>query len=182
MAPVPKQLFVNSVSLAVALNAEFVPPFGAPAALYIRPQALGTAAQLNIIPPTGFKFCGFVQPTAALLGHASPVDVLVIEQFNRAAPRCTSFAKIGGNYAPIMRWQRQAKQEGFGLTLQLDSRTQSEIEEFSAVGFIGIMKSEASYKLVVLDNSSVIKSVTSDTCVQLAEALGWSVETRPVSL
>jgi branched-chain amino acid aminotransferase len=81
-----------------------------------------------------------------------------------------------------MRWQRQAKQEGFGLTLHLDSRTQSEIEEFSAVGFIGIMKSEASYKLVVPDSSSVIKSVTSDTCVQLAEALGWSVETRPVSL
>jgi len=178
---VTEQLFVKSVSLAVALNAEFVPPFEAPAALYIRPLALGTGAQLNIIPPTEFKFCVFVQPTAALLGHASAVDVLIVEEFDRAAPRGTGSAKIGGNYAPVMRWQRQAKQEGFGLTLHLDSRTQSEIEEFSAAGFIGVKKSGAGYKLVVPDSASVIKSVTSDTCVQLANALGWEVETRPVS-
>ncbi|KEQ90222.1 hypothetical protein AUEXF2481DRAFT_45303 [Aureobasidium subglaciale EXF-2481] len=177
---VPKELFIQCVSLAVAQNAEFVPPFEAPAALYIRPLALGTGAQLNIIPPTEFKFCVFVQPTAALLGHASPVDVLIIEKFDRAAPRGTGSAKIGGNYAPVMRWQRQAKQEGFGLTLHLDSRTQTEIEEFSAAGFIGVKKSGDGYRLVIPDSSSVIKSVTSDTCVQLANALGWNVETRPV--
>ncbi|KAI9776754.1 MAG: hypothetical protein M1839_009398 [Geoglossum umbratile] len=179
--PLPQDHFTRCVSLAVALNAEFVPPFEAAAALYVRPLAFGSGAQLNIIPPSEFTFCVFVLPTAALLGHAAPVAALVLEDFDRAAPRGTGSAKVGGNYAPVMRWQKKAKEEGFGITLHLDSRTQSEIEEFSSAGFIGVKKNaDTRYTLVVPDSKNVIKSVTSDTCVEVAKSLGWSVEIRPI--
>lgn len=173
--------FTRCVSLAVSLNAGFVPPFEAPAALYVRPLVFGSGAQLNIIPPSEFTFCVFVQPTAALLGHAAPVVALVLEEFDRAAPRGTGAAKVGGNYAPLMRWQKRAKEKGFGITLHLDSRTRSEIEEFSAAGFIGVKKNpDAKYTLVVPDTTNIIKSITSDTCVEIAKSLGWIVEVRPV--
>jgi branched-chain amino acid aminotransferase len=179
--PITDEHFIRCISLAVSLNAEFVPPNGAPAMLYVRPLALGTGAQVNIIPPTAFTFCVFVLPSAALLGVSAPVAALVLDEFDRAAPRGTGSAKVGGNYAPVMRWQRSAKEEGYAITLHLDSQTRSLIEEFSVAGFIGVYKkSESEYKLVVPDSQSVIKSVTSDTCLELARDMGWEVEVRPV--
>lgn len=179
--PIPQHHFIRCVSLAVSLNAGFVPPFEAPAALYIRPLAFGSGEQLNIIPPTEFTFCVFVQPTAALLGHAAPVAALVLEEFDRAAPRGTGGAKVGGNYAPLMRWQKSAKEEGFGITLHLDSQTRSEIEEFSAAGFIGVKKTaDTTYTLVIPDTPNIIQSITSMTCIEIAKSLGWTVEIRPV--
>ena len=180
--PIPQHHFIRCVSLAVSLNAGFVPPFEAPAILYVRPLAFGSGAQLNIIPPTEFTFCVFVQPTAALLGHAAPVAALLLEEFDRAAPRGTGGAKIGGNYAPLMRWQKRAKEEGFGITLHLDSQTRSEIEEFSAAGFIGVKKNpDTKYTLVIPDNTtSIIQSITSNTCMEIAKSLRWTVEIRPV--
>jgi branched-chain amino acid aminotransferase len=171
------------------LNAEFVPPSGAPAALYVRPLAFGSGPQLNVIPPSEFTFCVFVQPTAALLGQSKPVSALVLEDFDRAAANGTGSAKVGGNYAPVMRWQAQARSEGFAITLHLDSRTQTEIEEFSAAGFIGVKRAKKDghgvgiqpTTLVIPDSKSIIKSVTSDTCIELATSFGWTVEVRPVS-
>lgn len=179
--PISDEHFIRCVLLAVSLNAEFVPPHCAPAMLYVRPLALGTGAQVNIVPPSEFTFCVFVLPSAALLGASKPVKALVLDDFDRAAPRGTGAAKVGGNYAPVMRWQRQAARDGFGTTLHLDSRTRSEIEEFSAAGFIGVTKGlNSTYTLAVPDSASVIKSVTSDTCLELARGLGWKVEIRPV--
>lgn len=181
--PIPQHHFTRCVSMAVALNAEFVPPHEAPAALYVRPLAFGSGAQLNIIPPTEFTFCVYVQPTAALLGHAAAVAALILEDFDRAATRGTGSAKVGGNYAPVMRWQKKAKEEGFGIMLHLDSQTQSEIDEFSAAGFIGVKThADTQYTLVIPDSKNVIESITSDTCVKLAKSLGWTVEVRPVRL
>lgn len=185
---IPLSHFQRCVSLVVSLNAEFVPPSDAPAALYIRPLAFGSGAQLNIIPPDKFTFCVFVQPTAALLGDAAPISALVLEEYDRAAPRGTGSAKVGGNYAPVMRWQKKAKDEGYGITLHLDSQTQSQIEEFSAAAFIAVRKPSSNevnngagkYTLIVPDSPSVIRSVTSDSCVELAKVLGWEVEVRAV--
>lgn len=179
--PISDEHFIRCVSLAVSLNAEFVPPSGAPAMLYVRPLALGTGPQVNIVAPSEFTFCVFALPSAALLGASKPVAALVLEDFDRAAPRGTGSAKIGGNYAPVMRWQRRAKEEGFATTLHLDSLTRSEVEEFSAAGFIGVTKGpDLGYTLTVPDSASVIKSVTSDTCLELARDMGWKVEVRPV--
>ncbi|KAF2193884.1 branched-chain amino acid aminotransferase II [Zopfia rhizophila CBS 207.26] len=179
--PISDEHFIRCVSLAVSLNAEFVPPNGAPAMLYVRPLALGTGAQVNIVPPSEFTFCVFVLPSATLLGVSDPVAALVLDDFDRAAPRGTGSAKVGGNYAPVMRWQRSAKEEGFAITLHLDSQTRSQVEEFSAAGFIGVYKKPGlGYTLVVPDSDSVIKSVTSDTCLELARNMGWEVEIRPV--
>lgn len=120
-------------------------------------------------------------------GGAGPLKALVIDEFDRAAPKGTGSAKVGGNYAPVMPWSERAKREGFGLTLHLDSRDGHSIDEFSSSGFIGIeamendSASESHYRMVVPDSKSAVKSVTSDSCVELAKSLGWEVAVRPVS-
>ncbi|KAL4922957.1 uncharacterized protein BDV17DRAFT_278415 [Aspergillus undulatus] len=66
------------------------------------------------------------------------------------------------------------------ITLHPDSRTRSDIDEFSTSGFVGVKYGEGSYTLVVPNSQSIIKSVTSTSVVELARSLGWMVEARPV--
>lgn len=128
-------------------------------------------------------FVVFVMPTGVYHG-TNPVDALILEDFDRAAPEGTGSAKIGGNYAPVLRHSQMAYKEGFGITLHLDSKTRSEIDEFSTSGFIGVKRDATSGKttVVVPDSKNVIKSVTSDSACQIArDVCGYQVERRRIA-
>ncbi|KAI7185996.1 hypothetical protein D0869_06339 [Hortaea werneckii] len=180
---VPVELFNQCVHLAVSLNAEFVPPHSSGAAMYIRPLLFGSSAQLGLNPPEEYTFLVYVLPVGVYHG-VHPVSALILEDFDRAAPEGTGSAKIGGNYAPVLRFSERARKEGFGITLHLDSRTRSEIDEFSTSGFIGVhgdaSKEGESVTVVVPDSKNVIKSVTSDSVCQIAKSWGWKVEKRSI--
>ncbi|KAK8088997.1 branched-chain amino acid aminotransferase [Apiospora hydei] len=178
--PVPNDLFVDAVKAAVSLNAEYVPPHETGAAMYIRPQIYGSSAQLGLNPPEEYMFCVYVLPTGVYHG-THPVNALILDEFDRAAPNGTGSAKVGGNYAPVLRWSERARNQGFGITLHLDSASHSEIDEFSTSGFIGAIKNGEDVTLVVPDSKAVIDSVTSDSIQELGRSFGWKVEKRSVS-
>ena len=177
--PVPHDLFVDAVRAAVALNAEYVPPHETGAAMYIRPQISGSSAQLGLSPPEEYTFCVYVLPTGVYHG-THPVRGLILDEFDRAAPNGTGSAKVGGNYAPVLRWSDRAREEGFGITLHLDSATHSEIDEFSTSGFIGAVVDGDDVTLVVPDSKNVIQSVTSNSITDIGRSFGWKVERRSV--
>ncbi|EFY89355.1 hypothetical protein J3459_014944 [Metarhizium acridum] len=180
MPEVPVDVFLQAVRSAVALNAGFVPPHETGAALYIRPQLYGSSAQLGLDPPEEYTFCVFVIPTGVYHG-THPVKALILDEFDRTAPNGTGHAKVGGNYAPVLKWSGKAKREGFGITLHLDSAKHEEIDEFSTSGFIGaVANSDDDVTLVVPDSKCVIDSVTSDSVQQIARSWGWKVEKRSV--
>lgn len=179
---VPIDLFKKCVHLAVSLNADFVPPHETGAAMYIRPLLFGSSAQLGLTAPEEYTFVVYVLPTGTYHG-VHPVDALVLEEFDRAAPEGTGTAKLGGNYAPVMRWSDKARKDGYDITLHLDSATRTEIDEFSTSGFVGIHGSpdkEGGCTIVVPDSRAVIKSVTSSSICEIAKSWGWKVEKRPV--
>lgn len=176
---VPDTLFLDAVRLAVSENAAFVPPHSTNAALYIRPLAFGAGGHFALTPPREYLFCVYVQPFGTYHGTGA-ADALVIEEFDRAAPRGTGHGKVGGNYAPVMKYTEMARKEGFPLTLHLDSQSQTEVDEFSTSSFLGIVKDEGVVRLVVPDSKCVIDSVTSDSVQGIARSLGWVVEKRSV--
>lgn len=178
---IPDEHFNACVRMAVARNAEFVPPHESEALLYIRPIVFGSSGHISLTAPEQFTFAVFVSPGTAYHG-VKPLDACVLEDFDRAAPRGTGSAKVGGNYAPVIRWTDKARSEGFAVTLHLDAETRTMIDEFSTSGFLGIKKGDdGSVTVVVPDSKNVIQSVTSDSCCQIASRMGWKVEKRPVS-
>ncbi|KAM0741685.1 hypothetical protein ACQRIT_004542 [Beauveria bassiana] len=180
MPHVPVDVFVRACRAAVALNAGFVPPHETGAALYVRPQLYGSSAQLGLTAPEEYTFCVFVVPTGVYHG-TGPVKALILDEFDRTAPKGTGHAKVGGNYAPVLRWSDAARNDGYGITLHLDSAHHEDIDEFSTSGFIGVIaKSETDVKLVVPDSNCVIDSVTSDSVQHIARSWGWAVEKRTV--
>ncbi|KAF2759313.1 branched-chain amino acid aminotransferase II [Pseudovirgaria hyperparasitica] len=177
--PVPTEHFLRCCKLAVGLNAEFVPPHDTGAAMYIRPLLYGSGAQLPLNPTDEYTFVVYVLPVGVYHG-VHPVAALILEDFDRAAPEGVGSAKVGGNYAPVLRWSEKAGKEGFGITLHLDSKTRTSIDEFSTSGFIGVKKDGEDITIVVPDSKSAIKSVTSTTVCEIAQSFGWKVEKREV--
>ncbi|KAL2868782.1 branched-chain amino acid aminotransferase [Aspergillus lucknowensis] len=180
--PVPESLFLESVELAVAANAEFVPPHETGAAMYIRPLVFGSSAQLGLSPPDEYTFVVFVMPTGVYHG-VSAVDALILEDFDRAAPEGTGSAKVGGNYAPVLRHSAKAHAEGYGITLHLDSRTRSEIDEFSTSAMIAVKRDKVTgaVTLVQPDSPNVIDSVTAASVCEIGRRwFGFAVEKRRI--
>jgi branched-chain amino acid aminotransferase len=176
---IPENVFVEAVHAAVALNAAYVPPFETGAAMYIRPLVFGSSAQLGLSPPEEYTFCVYVLPVGVYHG-VHPVKALILEDFDRSAPNGTGSAKVGGNYAPVLRHSDKARDEGYGITLHLDSQTRSEIDEFSTSGFIGVRSEGGKTTIAVPDSKNVIASVTADSVLEIAKSLGYTVESRSV--
>ncbi|PFH60245.1 hypothetical protein XA68_11272 [Ophiocordyceps unilateralis] len=181
MPHVPTDLFLRACRAAVALNAGFVPPHATGAAMYVRPQLYGSSAQLGLAPPEEYTFAVFVIPTGVYHG-IHPVRALVLDDFDRAAPNGTGHAKVGGNYAPVLRWSDAARRDGFDITLHLDSARHEDIDEFSTSGFIGVIVDDAHHDvtLVVPDSRCAIDSVTSESVLAIARSFGWKTERRTV--
>nr|Q9Y885.1 RecName: Full=Aminotransferase TOXF; AltName: Full=TOX2 HC-toxin biosynthesis cluster protein TOXF [Bipolaris zeicola]AAD45321.1 putative branched-chain amino acid aminotransferase [Bipolaris zeicola] len=187
MPPVPYELFVRSVHMAVALNADYVPPHDFHGSMYIRPCQFGSSCQIGLQPPDEFIFCVFVQPHIALHGHGS-LRALIAEDFDRAATRGTGHVKIGGNYAPVIRWTQSAKKEengGWDVLLHVDSKTQTRIDEFSTSAFIGTKYAEEQNEppqIILPESAAAIQSITSDSVAWLAKSFGWNIVKQPVTI
>ncbi|KAI5302995.1 hypothetical protein KEM56_000140 [Ascosphaera pollenicola] len=177
--PVPTDLFVECVKLAVAINAEYLPPHGK-GAMYIRPLVLGTGPLLGLGSPEEYTFCVFVTPVGTYHG-SKPIDGLIIEDFDRAAPLGTGACKVGGNYAPVIKFSNRAHDDGFGITLHLDSKTHTEIDEFSTAGFVGVRRDSGTTTVIVPDSKCVLDSVTVQSVCHIAkETFGFTVEKRRI--
>lgn len=176
---VPTDHFVACCSMAVGMNAAYVPPHETGAAMYIRPLLFGSSAQLGLNPPQEYTFVVYCIPTGVYHG-SNPVDALILEDFDRAAPEGTGSAKVGGNYAPVLRHSEKAYKAGYGITLHLDSKSRSVIDEFSTSAFIGVKKNGDKFKLVASNSKNVIQSVTGDSVLRIAESFGWEAESREV--
>ena len=120
--------------------------------------------------------------------HVQPMKALILDEFDRAAPKGMGHAKVGGNYGGVLRWSDDAAAEGFGVTLHLDSARHEEVEEFSLCGFLGVKDEiredgQGGNKPIIVQpvSPSTINSVTSDSVQRIAEGWGWKVEKRPVA-
>ncbi|MGI5868985.1 MAG: branched-chain amino acid aminotransferase [Kiritimatiellia bacterium] len=178
MAPVPEDMFVDALKRVVKANEAYVPPYGTGGSLYIRPLLIGTGAQIGVAPAKEYTFLVLVMPAGEYYkGGLKPVRSIVIDDYDRAAPRGMGDVKVGGNYAASLYAHEQAKKAGYPVELYLDSKTHKYIEEFATSNFLGI-KPDGTY--VTPDSPSVLPSVTNDTLRQLASDFGMKVETRPV--
>jgi branched-chain amino acid aminotransferase len=178
MAPVPVELFVKAVDMAVAANEEFVPPYGTGGSLYIRPLLIGTGPQIGVAPAKEFTFMVMVMPVGAYYkGGLKPVRAVILDDWDRAAPLGMGDVKVGGNYAASLFAHEKAKKEGWPVELYLDAKTHSYVEEFSTSNFLGI-KADGTY--VTPDSCSVLPSITNLSLCDCARDFGWKVERRQI--
>lgn len=180
MPELATESFVDAVKTVVKDNIEYVPPYGSGGALYIRPLLFGSGPRIGLQPAAEYTFLILVIPVGDYYkgGLAKPVDGLLIENYDRAAPRGVGSAKVAGNYAADLLPNMESKKKGFPIGLYLDAKTQSFIEEFSTSNFVGIDNQNNRY--VTPKSPSVLPSITNKSLMQIAKDEGLNVEERDI--
>eukprot|EP00545_Synedropsis_sp_CCMP1620_P009317 CAMPEP_0119016638 /NCGR_PEP_ID=MMETSP1176-20130426/13921_1 /TAXON_ID=265551 /ORGANISM="Synedropsis recta cf, Strain CCMP1620" /LENGTH=393 /DNA_ID=CAMNT_0006970133 /DNA_START=22 /DNA_END=1203 /DNA_ORIENTATION=- len=180
MEMIPKDRFLEAVNEAVRDNIEYVPPYGSGGALYIRPLLFGSGPRIGLQPADEYTFICLVIPVGDYYkgGLAAPVDGMIIEDFDRAAPQGVGAVKVAGNYAADLLPNMRCKAKGFPIGLYLDAKTQTTVEEFSTSNFVGI--DNENKKFVTPMSPSVLPSITNKSLMTLAADEGLTVEARDV--
>jgi branched-chain amino acid aminotransferase len=80
----------------------------------------------------------------------------------------------------VFKYSAQAKHAGYPITLHLDSKTRSHIDEFSTSNFVALLNQGGNKTFVVPESVSILKSVTTKSLMELARMFGWGVEMRVV--
>lgn len=173
-------MFVDACKKAVELNREFVPPYGTGASLYIRPLLIGTEPVIGINVSKTYTFIVLVTPVGPYYKHGfSPVEAVVIEGYDRAAPCGTGRAKVAGNYAASLKPQLLAKAQGYPVVLFTDPRENKYVDEFGTSNFIGITH-DGTFKTA--DSSSILQSITNESLQILARDMGMPVIKEPIAI
>lgn len=177
MEKFPVEKFQEAVRLAVKMNERFVPPYDSGAALYIRPLLIGTGPQIGVHPADEYLFLIFVMPVGPYFPEGfTPTDLVIMREYDRAAPQGTGKYKVGGNYAASMFEGKKAKEGGFSAVLYLDSKEKKYIDECGPANFFGIKNNT----YITPKSDSILPSITNKSLMVLAEEMGLNVERRQV--
>jgi branched-chain amino acid aminotransferase len=179
LAPeIPEQMFVDAVKQVINDNLDYVPPYGTGGSLYIRPVVIGTSAQIGISASETYEFIVMVVPVGPYYKSGiKPMNAMIVDDIDRAAPSGTGHIKVAGNYAASLLPSKIAKKHGCSVALFLDAKHHKYIEEFGTSNFIAIT---ADGKYVTPKSSSILPSITNKSLMAIAKDLGIIVEQRQV--
>jgi branched-chain amino acid aminotransferase len=177
MAEPPVELFEEMVLTAVKKNRRFVPPYESGASLYIRPLLIGTSAQVGVKPAKEYLLLVFVTPVGPYFKEGfKPTPMVILREYDRAAPLGTGRYKVGGNYAASLAADEKAHKMGYSAVLYLDAKEKKYIDECGPANFFGIKNN--SY--ITPESTSILPSITNKSLMQLAKDMGMKVEQRRV--
>ncbi len=180
MPEIPEEMFIESVMQVVDANRRFVPPYGTGASLYIRPLVIGSGPILGVRPSEEYTFLVFVTPVGPYFKTGfKPLDFIVEEDIDRAAPLGVGDAKVGGNYAASLRAGVPAKKKGYADVIYLDAREKKYIDESGPANFFAITK-EGQY--ITPDSPSILLSITNKSLITLAGEKGLNPQRRRVAI
>lgn len=173
MPAVPEELFLKGVTETVKANEEYVPPYGTGATLYLRPLLIGVGENIGVHPANEYLFVVFCMPVGAYFkGGLTPTN-FIVSDYDRAAPKGTGAAKVGGNYAASLLPGAEAKERNFSDCIYLDPETHTKIEEVGSANFFGIT---ANNEFVTPISPSILPSITKYSLLYLSkERLGMTV-------
>ena len=170
--PVPAEDFVQAVKALVEVDKDWVPHIEG-ASLYIRPFTFATDVALGVHASPTYTFCIICSPSGAYYAEGiNPVRIYVEDEYIRAAPGLTGFAKCGGNYAASIKAGEMAEEEGFAQVLWLDGVEKKYVEE---VGSMNIMFKIDGKIYTAPCTGTVLPGVTRRSIIELLRDWGYEV-------
>ncbi len=179
MAPIPEQLFLDSLHRLVEIDRAWIPQTDG-ASLYLRPFQFATEVFLGVRPATEYLYCVIASPVGSYFtGGVQPVSVWASQEYTRAAPGGTGAAKCGGNYAASLIAQGEAAANGCDQALFLDAVERTYVDELSGMN-VFFVYDDGTLVTPPL-TGAILPGITRDSVMTLARRAGHTVQERPVS-
>jgi len=183
MPALPVELFIEAAELLIKQDRVWVPT-AIGESLYMRPLMIATEAALGVRPSNEYLFILIASPAGAYFPQGvKPVTVWISQDYVRAAPGGTGFAKCAGNYGVGLAAQLQAKAEGCDQVVWIDAIHRKYIEEMGGMNIFFVY--EENGKTIVVTPSltgTLLPGITRLSLLDVAKELGFGAEERRISV
>lgn len=177
MPTVPEDVFVELVRKLVEIESNWIPTKEG-YSLYIRPFLYATDEFIGIRPSETYRFVIFTCPVGAY--YNEPVNVKIEEFYTRASIGGAGRAKVAGNYGAALYPARKGQQNGYHQLLWTDGKTHEYIEESGTMNIVFVIDGKVISPSE--DSDTILRGITKRSVLELAEAWGYPVEERKVSV
>lgn len=177
MPEVPEDLFFQAMEELVKLDNAWIPKAEG-TSLYIRPYLFATDEFIGIRRSSWYKFIIFTSPVAFY--YSEPVKVYASDEYVRAFPGGTGFAKTAGNYARAIKPVEDINLKGYQQILWLDGIEKKYLQEIGTMNIFIII--DGTVITPSLDEGTILPGVTRDSVITLLKEWGIPVEERRVSI
>jgi branched-chain amino acid aminotransferase len=176
MATLPEELFIGGLEALLREDADWVPT-AAGSSLYLRPYMFSTDTFLGVAPSKTYRFCIFTCPVG--IYYDKPLRVKIETEYIRAAEGGVGGAKCAGNYGGSLYPTMLAQQAGYDQLLWTDARDHAYFEESGTMNVMFVLDGKLVTPTV---SDTILRGITRDSLVQIAQHLGIEVEERRVSV
>jgi branched-chain amino acid aminotransferase len=176
MPAISKEFFTGGLLALLKVDEQWIPTKPG-YSLYIRPFMFATDEYVGIRPSESYRFIIFTCPVGAY--YNAPLNVKVSDNYVRAFPRGTGYAKVAGNYAAGMLPLKFARQEGFDQLVWLDGKEMKYVEES---GTMNLFFQIGDTLVTPIAEGTILEGITRDSILKLAKEAGLKVEVRKLSI
>nr|AGS54236.1 branched-chain amino acid aminotransferase [uncultured bacterium contig00163] len=183
MPDLPIELFIEAAELLIAQERAWVPK-AIGESLYLRPFMIGTEAALGIRPSREYLFVLIASPAGAYFPQGvKPVTVWISEDYVRAAPGGTGYAKCSGNYAGSLIAQIQAKNSGCDQVVWIDAVHRKYVEEMGGMNIFFVYEENGKTMVVTPAlTDTLLPGITRLSLLEIAKELGYGTDERRISI
>jgi branched-chain amino acid aminotransferase len=172
----PEELFIEAVKAIVACDKDWIPEKEG-TSLYIRPFIIADEPFLGVHAAHHYLFIIILSPVGPYYDSADgkllATSIFVEEEYVRAVPGGTGFAKVGGNYAASLAAQTKAAALGCEQVLWLDAIERKYVEEIGTSNAFFVINGVV-YTAPLA--GTILPGVTRDSVINLLKK--WGVEVR----
>ena len=180
MPEISPDIYLDALKTLLDLERDWTPK-NVGSALYIRPTMIGTQGRLGVVPSSEYLFYIILSPVGPYFPEGfKPIKIWVSEQYIRAAPGGTGFAKTGGNYAASLLIGQEALEKGYSQVLWLDAIHKKYVEEVGAMN-IFFVYNDTLYT-APLDSGTILPGLTRASVIQMAKDFGYSIKEEALSM
>jgi branched-chain amino acid aminotransferase len=171
-------LFVEAVKALVDVERDWIPQKDG-TSLYIRPFIFADEPFLGVHPAHHYKFVIICSPVGPYYdtpgGSLAATSIFVEQEYVRAVPGGTGFAKVGGNYAAALKAQEKAAERGCEQVLWLDAIERGYVEEIGTSNAFFMIDGEV---ITAPLAGTILPGVTRDSAIELLKKWGVAVSER----
>ena len=173
----PESYFFEGLNTMLQLDQEWVRP-GSGNSLYIRPFVFASQPSVQASASMEYTFMIICAPVKSYYSGGE-INVLIAEEYSRAANGGVGYAKAAGNYAAQFYPTSEALKKGFQQIIWTDESTHECLEE---AGTMNIFFKINGTLITSPTNDRILDGITRKSIIAIAKHEGIPVEERPIKI
>ena len=173
----PESYFFEGLNTILQLDQNWVRP-GSGNSLYVRPFVFASQPSVQASASMEYTFMIICAPVKSYYSGGE-INVLIAEEYSRAANGGVGYAKAAGNYAAQFYPTSEALKKGFQQIIWTDASTHEYLEE---AGTMNIFFKINGTLITSPTNDRILDGITRKSIITLAKHEGIPVEERPIKI